>query len=128
MKLFYFSKTITDSFENAIRKVTEILNTEVFRIQIKIDLKATLKKLDVDFQNYSIPGACNPTLAIKAVLARDDVILLMPCIVILKEKMVDQIEIAAVEPATAIQAIENEELAGIATEIRNRLLKVIEQF
>jgi len=51
----------------------------------------------------------------------------MPCTVILKEKMVDQIEIAAIEPA-AMQAIENEELAGIATEIRNRLLKVIEQF
>jgi hypothetical protein len=52
----------------------------------------------------------------------------MPCTVILKEKIVDQIEIVAVEPDTAIQAIENEELAGIATEIRHRLLKVIEQF
>ncbi len=82
----------------------------------------------MDFQNYSIPGACNPPLAFKSVLVGDDLILLMPCTVILKEKMVDQIEIAAVEPATAIQAIENEELAGIATEIRNRLLKVIEQF
>ncbi len=70
----------------------------------------------MDFQNYSIPGACNPTLAIEAVIAGDNVRLLMPCTVILKEKMVDQIEIAAVQPDTAIQAIENEELAGITTE------------
>ena len=40
---YYFSKTITDSFENAIQKVTKALKSEGFGILTEIDLKATLK-------------------------------------------------------------------------------------
>jgi uncharacterized protein (DUF302 family) len=47
---YYFSKTINDSFENAIEKVTAALKVEGFGVLTEIDLKATLKKkLDVDF-------------------------------------------------------------------------------
>src|SRR5665647_2309668 len=80
---YYFSKTITDSFDNAIQKVTEALKAEGFGILTEIDIKATLKKkLDVDFYNYKILGACNPPFAYKALLAEDKIGVMLPCNVI----------------------------------------------
>lgn len=125
---YYFSKTITDSFENAIQKVTEALASEGFGVLTEIDLKATLKKkLDVDFYNYTILGACSPPFAYKALLAEDKIGTMLPCNVIVQEKVTGQIEVSAVDPAASMQAIENNALTEIATEIRNRLKKVIDQ-
>lgn len=123
---YYFSKTINDSFENAIQKVTEALKAEGFGILTEIDLKATLKKkLDVDFYNYTILGACNPPFAYKALLAEDKIGTMLPCNVIVQEKIKDQVEVSAVDPAASMQAVENAELVAIATEIRDTLQKVI---
>ncbi|MGO4820448.1 MULTISPECIES: DUF302 domain-containing protein [unclassified Flavobacterium] len=125
---YYFSKTITDSFENAIEKVTKGLKEEGFGILTEIDLKATLKKkLDVDFYNYTILGACNPPFAYKALLAEDKIGTMLPCNVIVQEKIAGQIEIAAVDPAASMQAVDNTELAEIAAEIRDRLKNAIDQ-
>ena len=125
---YYFSKTIEESFDNAIQKVTEALKAEGFGILTEIDIKATLKKkLDVDFYNYKILGACNPPFAYKALLAEDKIGVMLPCNVIVQEKVAGQVEVSAVDPSASMQAIENEELADIATEIRARLQKVIEQ-
>ncbi|MFT5754519.1 MAG: hypothetical protein ACI9FW_002014 [Flavobacterium sp.] len=123
---YYFSKTITDSFENAIEKVTEALREEGFGVLTEIDIKATLKnKLDVDFYNYTILGACNPPSAYKALLAEDKIGTMLPCNVIVQEKVKGQVEVSAVDPAASMQVVENAALGEIATEIRERLQKVI---
>ena len=125
---YYFSKTLNESFDNAIEKVTEALKAEGFGILTEIDIKATLKKkLDVDFYNYKILGACNPPFAYKALLAEDKIGTMLPCNVIIQEKVSGQVEVSAVDPAASMKAIENEELHEIATEIRAMLQKVIEQ-
>ena len=125
---YYLSKTITDSFENAIQKVTKALKSEGFGILTEIDLKATLKKkLDVDFYNYTILGACNPQFAYKALVTEDKIGVMLPCNIIVQEKVAGQIEVSAVDPAASMQAIKNDKLTKIATEISDRLKKVIEQ-
>ena len=125
---YYFSTTISESFDDAIQKVTEALKAEGFGILTEIDIKATLKKkLDVDFYNYKILGACNPPFAYKALLAEDKIGTMLPCNVIVQEKVAGQVEVSAVDPAASMQAIENKALTDIATEIRARLQKVIEQ-
>jgi uncharacterized protein (DUF302 family) len=125
---YYFSKIINESFESAIEKVTEALKSEGFGILTEIDLKATFKKkLDVDFYNYTILGACNPPFAYEALLTEDKIGTMLPCNVIVQEKVAGQIEVSAVDPAASMQAVENDKLAEIATEIRNRLKKAIEQ-
>ena len=124
---YYFSKTIDESFENAVQKVTEALKAEGFGILTEIDIKATLKKkLDVDFYNYKILGACNPPFAYKALLAEDKIGTMLPCNVIVQEKVSGQVEVTAVDPSASMLAIENKDLQNIATEIRTRLKKVIE--
>lgn len=125
---YYFSKTISASFDDVIQKVTEALKAEGFGILTEIDIKATLKKkLDVDFYNYKILGACNPPFAYKALLAEDKIGTMLPCNVIVQEKIPGQVEVSAVDPAASMQAIENKALNDIAAEIRGMLQKVIEQ-
>ena len=125
---YYFSKTISGSFDDAVQKVTEALKAEGFGILTEIDIKATLKKkLDVDFYNYKILGACNPPFAYKALLAEDKIGTMLPCNVIVQEKIPGQVEVSAVDPAASMQAIENKALNDIAAEIRGMLQKVIEQ-
>lgn len=125
---YYFNKTITGSFDNAIQKVTEALKVEGFGILTEIDIKATLKKkLDVDFYNYKILGACNPPFAYKALLAEDKIGTMLPCNVIVQEKVAGRVEVSAVDPTASMQSIENKDLHDIAIEIRARLQKVIQQ-
>ena len=123
---YYFSKTIGGSFENAIQKVTDALKAEGFGILTEIDIKATLKKkLDVDFYNYKILGACNPPFAYKALLAEDKIGTMLPCNVIIQEKVQGQVEVSAVDPAASMLSVENDDLREIATEIRVKLQNVI---
>ena len=82
-----FSKDVALSYEDTINKVTGELKKEGFGVLTKIDVKDTLKnKIDVDFKKYSILGACNPTLAYKALQAEEDIGLLLPCNVVVYEK------------------------------------------
>lgn len=124
---YYFSKTVDGTFTEVIQKVTEALKVEGFGVLTEIDLKTTLKKkLDVDFYNYTILGACNPDFAYKALQAEDKIGTMLPCNVIVQEKVPGQVEVSAVDPAASMQAIENDQLKAISIEVRDRLKKVIE--
>lgn len=125
---YYFTKTINSNFDDAIQKVTEELKKEGFGILTEIDVKATLrKKLDVDFKNYKILGACNPPFAYKALQAEDKIGTMLPCNVTVIEQGDGKVEIAAVDPVASMQAIENLGLAEVADKIRSKLKKVIDQ-
>ncbi|MFN8673142.1 MAG: DUF302 domain-containing protein [Candidatus Sericytochromatia bacterium] len=124
---YYFNKKISDSFENAILKVTEELKKEGFGILTEIDVKETMKKkLDVDLPKYKILGACNPPFAYKAIQAEDKIGLLLPCNLIVQEKEEGFIEVSAVDPFVTMQSVNNEILLPVAEEVRNKLKKVIE--
>jgi len=123
---YYFDKTIESTFDEAIEKVTEELKKEGFGVLTEIDVQDTLKqKLDVDFRKYKILGACNPTFAHKALQQENKIGLMLPCNVIVQELDNGKIEVAAVDPAASMMAVDNPQLAGIATEIKGRLEKVI---
>lgn len=124
---YYFSKTVPGTFNEVIQKVTDSLKVEGFGVLTEIDLKTTLKKkLDVDFYNYTILGACNPEFAYKALQAEDKIGTMLPCNVIVQEKEPGQVEVSAVDPAASMQAIENDQLKAISNEVRDKLKKVIE--
>ncbi|TYP94784.1 Uncharacterized conserved protein, DUF302 family [Fodinibius salinus] len=124
---YHFSKTLDTSFEEAIEKTTEALKEEGFGVLTEIDIKATLKKkLDVDFKKYQILGACNPPLAHQALTAEDHIGLMLPCNVIVQEHDDGNVEVSAVDPVASMQSVENDELGGVAQEVRGLLKKVIE--
>ncbi len=125
---YYFNKTLTDfTFEEVIGRTTQALQNEGFGILTEIDLKTTLKnKLDVDFPNYKILGACNPSFAHKALLAENKIGTMLPCNVIVRETKNGSIEVAAVDPIASMMGVENESLALIAEDVRSKLKKAVD--
>ena len=124
---YYFSKTVQTGFEEAIRRTTEMLKQEGFGIITEIDVKDTLKKkINVDFRNYRILGACNPTLAHEALQIEDKVGTMLPCNVVVQEIGEGRIEIAAIDPVASMQAIPNPRLKLAAEQVRAKLKKVID--
>jgi uncharacterized protein (DUF302 family) len=120
---YYFAKTLNTTFEKAIENVTAALQKEGFGILTEIDVKETLKKkLDVDFQPYKILGACNPPFA----QAENKIGAMLPCNVIVQDIGGGKVEVAAVDPAASMQAVDNSALEGIAAEVRARLQAVVE--
>lgn len=123
---YYFSKTVNLTFDDAINKVTEDLKNQGFGILTEIDVRATLrKKLEVDFPPYMILGACNPPFAFQALRAEEKIGVMLPCNVVVQQKG-DVVEVAAVDPAASMQAVNNPALAEIAGEIQAKLKSVIE--
>lgn len=121
-----FSKITDYSFDQAIEKVTEELKKEGFGVLTTIDVKDTLKKkLDVDFKKYTILGACNPPFAHKALLAEEELGLLLPCNVIVYEKD-NKTAVSIFDPMIMTGIIENPEMQEIASEIKVKLERVLE--
>lgn len=127
MMTYYFSKTLDLGFEEAIKLVTEALKREGFGIITTIDVKETLKKkINVEFRNYRILGACNPALAYEALQLEDKVGTMLPCNVIVQELRPGKIEVAAIDPVASMTAIDNPRLKQAAAEVRTKLANVIE--
>lgn len=124
---YYFSKIVDDSFDDAIERVTARLSDSGFGVLTTIDVSATLKKkIDVDFQRYTILGACNPGLAHQALQAEDKIGTMLPCNVIVQETPDGKVEVAAVDPMASMMAIQNETLGEVASQVREMLKNVIE--
>jgi len=123
---YYFTKRINEDFENAISRVTEELKKEGFGILTEIDVQATFKKkLDIDFKKYRILGACNPNFAYEAIKAEDKIGTMLPCNVIVQEQEDGIVEVSAVDPVASMVSVHNSSLANIATEVREKLNRVI---
>ena len=116
---YYFAKTLSIGFEDAVRRITGILKQEGFGIITEIDVKDTFKKkIDVEFRNYRILGACNPALAHEALQIEDKVGTMLPCNVVVQDIGGGQTEVAAIDPVASMQAIDNPRLKKAATHLR----------
>ena len=124
---YHHSKKLSNtSFEKAIVRVTEELQKEGFGILTEVDVTATFKKkLDIDFRNYRILGACNPNYAFKAISSEDKIGVFLPCSVVIQEHENGGVEVSAVDPIASMMSVENDSLGDIATEVQSKLMKVI---
>lgn len=124
---YYFSKIISGTFEEAVKLVTEGLKTEGFGVISEIRMHDKLKeKLDVDFKNYTILGACNPSFAYKALLLEDKIGAMLPCNVLIIEQENGNIEVAAINPIVSMQTISNPELYDVAHKVSQALKNIVE--
>ena len=123
---YYLSKKLAVSFDEAVTRAIEALKKEGFGILTEIDVSATLKKkMNVDFPNYRILGACNPALAYEALKLENKVGTMLPCNVVVRDAGNGQIEVAAIDPVASMQAIENSALKQAAAQVRAKLKNVI---
>ena len=123
---YYFNKSLEIPFDEAVAKVTDQLKKEGFGVLTEIDVKETLKKkLDVDFQQYKILGACNPHFAYQALQKEDKIGTMLPCNVIVQEAEDGKIEVAAIDPMASMQAVQNPDLQAVAEQVQAKLRSVI---
>lgn len=126
---YTFHRTVPGSFEDIVSRVTNALKVEGFGVLTEIDVQATLKaKLGENFRPYRILGACNPSLAHKALMAESRVGVMLPCNVIVQQTGPDEIEVAAIDPSGPMQAIGNPELSSVASEVGEKLSRVVMSF
>lgn len=124
---YYFSKIIEGDFANVIQKVEGLLKEEGFGVLTEIDVKETLKKkIDVEFRNYRILGACNPNFAYQALQLEDKIGVMLPCNVVVQELEDGRIEIFAIDPITTMEVVNNPELLKIANQVAEKFQKIID--
>jgi uncharacterized protein (DUF302 family) len=125
---YYFSKITPLSFNDAIDRVTELLKEQGFGIITQIDVTETFKKkLDVDFRNYRILGACNPTFAHEVLLKEPQVGLLLPCNVVVQELENGKVEVSAINAKINMEITRSKGVEDIACKVTEILEKVIQQ-
>ncbi len=118
---YKYNKETNLKFEEAILKLKEELKKEGFGVLTEIDVK---EKLNVDYDNYLILGACNPPFAYKALQTEKEIGLMLPCnVIVYSEK--GKTFVSAINPVVAMSMIENSKLKDIAVKIKEKLEKVV---
>jgi uncharacterized protein (DUF302 family) len=123
--MYTYKKSTPLGYSDAVAKVRDELKKEGFGVLTEIDIKKTLKtKLNVDFEDYIILGACNPPLAYQALTAERDIGVLLPCNVIVYVQD-GKTYVSAVLPTVQLGKVGNPELLPIAEQVENKLKKVV---
>jgi uncharacterized protein (DUF302 family) len=124
---YTLDKTVEGSFDNIVDQTTKGLADEGFGVLCDIDVQQTLKeKLDEDFRQYRILGACNPPLAHQALEEELRLGALLPCNVIVYENDDGSVGVSAVDPERMLSVVDNPDLDEIATEVKTRLQRVLD--
>jgi uncharacterized protein (DUF302 family) len=112
-------------FEQAVARVKEALKVEGFGVLTEIDVQRTMReKLGAHMEQYLILGACNPPLAHRALEAEPQIGLLLPCNVVVRESSQGCL-IEAVDPEAMLSLVDNQTVAAVAREAKERLQRVM---
>ncbi len=123
---FGFGKIVDESFDGAIEKVTAELEKEGFGVLSDIDVAAKMKaKLDKNMPRYRILGACNPALAYQAISAVEDIGLLLPCNVLVREDADANVHVDFMDPQSVLSLVDHPGVEPLAAEVKGRLQKVL---
>ncbi len=122
---YCFTKTVPYSWHEALDRTNAALANHGFGVLTTIDVQATMKKkLDVDMDQYTILGACNPKLAHQAITGEPRIGVMLPCNVILRD-VEGNVEISAVNAESSMQGVDNPGLGEIAGKVNGLLQDVL---
>jgi len=119
---FGFGKQVDIGFDDAIARVSEVLQAEGFGVLSDIDVAAKMKeKLGKEMPRYRILGACNPGLAYQAISAVEDIGLLLPCNVLVREDDDGKVHVDFMDPASVLSLVDDPAVAPLAAEVKSKL-------
>lgn len=124
---YTLTATTAASFDETVERVRDELASEGFGVLAEIDVQATLReKLGVEEEPYVILGACNPALAHRALSAEPDLGTLLPCNVVIY-RADGETHVSAIDAEKMLSIVENDELAPVAEQVRQKLGAVVER-
>ena len=117
-----FDVEVAGVFDAVRTQVVDALKGQGFGVLTEIDVSATMKaKLGQDMPRYNILGACNPTLAHKAISAEPDIGLLLPCNVLLNETAPGTVKVSFMDPVAVLALVSNPEVTELGWQVRAKL-------
>ncbi|QLG62103.1 DUF302 domain-containing protein [Halorarum salinum] len=120
-------KQVTGSFDDVVERTIDALEDEGFGVLCDIDVRATFaEKLDEEFRNYRILGACNPQLAYQGLEAEIELGALLPCNVVVYEADDGDVVVSAVDPEQLVGITDNPELDSISEDVAGRFERVLD--
>ncbi|WP_440008709.1 DUF302 domain-containing protein [Halomicrococcus sp. SG-WS-1] len=124
----YTMQTDVDGdFDAVVEKTTNALEDEGFGVLCDIDVQATFaEKLDEEFRQYRILGACNPGLAYQGLEDEIELGALLPCNVIVYETDEGEVAVSAVDPKQLVGITDNADLDPIAEDVSERFERVLD--
>lgn len=126
--VYTLDRTVSGDFEDVIDRTISALDEEGFGVLCDIDVQATLKqKLDADFRQYRILGACNPEQAHQGL--QEELLLgtLLPCNLVVYETDNGDIGVSAVDPRLLVGMTDNDALDDIAADVHQSFKRVLEE-
>jgi uncharacterized protein (DUF302 family) len=124
---YFQSKQVTSKSIQTVREQVEnLLKKEGFGILTEIDIQATMKKkLDKNYAPFLILGACNPAFADKVLQIDPQIGTLLPCNVVIREIDSEKYDVSVMDPSTAMAVVNNPEIEKFASEVREKLMNVL---
>ena len=125
---YRMTRTVDLPYKDAVERTRQELAKEGFGVLTEVDVAATLKtKLKVDFRPYVILGACNPSMAHRALTAEPDIGVLLPCnVAVYSADAPGRSIVSAVDPETSLARVGNEALRPVAADVKARLRRVLD--
>lgn len=121
------SRHLSAPYAEVVDRVKDALAAEGFGVLTEVDIRSTLKaKLDVEFPDYVIIGACNPALAHRALSDDPDVGLLLPCNVVVRADG-EGSTVSIFDPVVGMALAGSTTLDAVAIEAKARLERVLQE-
>ena len=118
--------SVSGDFDDVVSATITALEDEGFGVLCDIDVRATFEaKLDEEFRQYRILGACNPGLAREGLTEEIELGALLPCNVIVYETDGGEVQVSAVDPNQLLDITDNDALESIASDVRERFERVL---
>jgi uncharacterized protein (DUF302 family) len=128
---YTLATTVPLSWADALERTREALAAQGFGILTEINVRSTFEaKLGTEAADavgdYVILGACNPSLASRALAAEPQMGALLPCNVVVRRKAdANETTVEAIDPQTMVQLSDAPAVKEIADDAGTRLRKAL---
>ena len=120
---YSYSKDIDLNFQDTELKVKDALMDIGFGVLTEINMKDAFKvKLNLDYRNYKILGACNPKLAHEALASESLIGILMPCNILVIDNENQTTKIVFPYAKNLLDVTDNNDIFKLADKV-DKLLK-----
>jgi uncharacterized protein (DUF302 family) len=123
---YAFGKTVDMPYAEAEKRAREELAKEGFGVLTEIDVRRKFaEKLQKEFRDYIILGACNPHLAYEALGLEVNLGALLPCNVVVYTRDDGKTAVMVMDPVATLGMVGNPEMTELAKTVGEKLRKVL---